>query len=231
MGGITPPTDLKGKGKAIDDDSDDDSDDETPEAKRRKILLESRDLDADSDGEGGGGGDSGSDAEEDDDDSDSDEDDDDDEEETAQLMRELDKIKRERADQRDKEERERAAVEEEKREVDIARGNPLLNPDAFAVKRRWDDDVIFKNQARGTEERGKKKEFVNDLLRSDFHKKFMVSADILSPRCCQAGVSVADGGVEQIRPMNTTLFHSTFFVFLLRLERRSFLIKHQTGFY
>ena len=26
---------------------------------------------------------------------------------------------------------------------------------------RWDDDVIFKNQARGTEDKGKKKEFVN----------------------------------------------------------------------
>ena len=38
---------------------------------------------------------------------------------------------------------------------------------------RWDDDVVFKNQARGTEDKGKKKEFINDLLRSDFHKRFM----------------------------------------------------------
>ena len=58
---------------------------------------------------------------------------------------------------------------------------------------RWDDDVVFKNQARGTEDK-RKKEFVNvsltcqpnylfksvnrvhpqDLLRSDFHKRFMV---------------------------------------------------------
>lgn len=37
---------------------------------------------------------------------------------------------------------------------------------------RWDDDVVFKNQARGTEDK-RKKEFVNDLLRSDFHKRFM----------------------------------------------------------
>lgn len=29
------------------------------------------------------------------------------------------------------------------------------------MKRRWDDDVVFKNQARGTEDKGKKKEFVN----------------------------------------------------------------------
>jgi hypothetical protein len=33
---------------------------------------------------------------------------------------------------------------------------------------------VFKNQARGTEDK-KKKEFVNDMLRSDFHKRFMVS--------------------------------------------------------
>ena len=43
----------------------------------------------------------------------------------------------------------------------------------FGVKRRWDDDVVFKNQARGTEEKGKEKRFVNDLLRSDFHRRFM----------------------------------------------------------
>ena len=41
------------------------------------------------------------------------------------------------------------------------------------MKRRWDDDVVFKNQARGTEERGREKRFVNDLLRSDFHRRFM----------------------------------------------------------
>lgn len=57
-------------------------------------------------------------------------------------------------------EREQAAKEQEQREVEIARGNPLLNPQDFNIKRRWDDDVIFKNQARGTENKGDK-EFVN----------------------------------------------------------------------
>ena len=91
-------------------------------------------------------------------------------------------------------EADRAAKEEEQREFDIARGNPLLNPKDFNVKRRyvshirhvntqlnsssrWDDDVVFKNQARGTEDK-KKKEFVNDMLRSDFHRRFMVSLEI-----------------------------------------------------
>ncbi|RDA84492.1 hypothetical protein CP532_0969 [Ophiocordyceps camponoti-leonardi (nom. inval.)] len=67
----------------------------------------------------------------------------------------------------------RAQAEAQERERSIALGNPLLNKQDFSIKRRWDDDVVFKNQARGTEEKGKKKEFVNDLLRSDFHRRFM----------------------------------------------------------
>ncbi|KAK6501538.1 complexed with cef1p [Arthrobotrys musiformis] len=150
-----------------DDEGREEGDEETPEAKRRRILEESRDLDADSDG-------SDKDSENDsDNDSDSDDSDEDSEDETAELMRELEKIKKERAAAKEKEEKEQAAEEEAQREIDIARGNPLLNAKAFNVKRRWDDDVIFRNQARGVEEKGKKKEFVNDLLRSDFHKKFM----------------------------------------------------------
>ncbi|KAK8214666.1 Cwf15/Cwc15 cell cycle control family protein [Phyllosticta capitalensis] len=135
--------------------------DESPEAKRRRLILEeAADVDADSDG-------SNSDSSDEEDD-----DDDDEEDETAELMRELEKIKKERAEQRAKEEEEKSAQEQEQREFDIARGNPLLNPTDFNVKRRWDDDVVFKNQARGTEDK-KPKEFVNDLLRSDFHKRFM----------------------------------------------------------
>ncbi|GKZ21461.1 complexed with cef1p [Aspergillus brasiliensis] len=133
------------------------TEEEDPEAKRRRILEETRDIDADSD--------------ESEEDSSEDESDDE-EDEAAELMRELEKIKKERLEQKEKEERERAAQEEEQREVDIARGNPLLNPQDFNVKRRWDDDVVFKNQARGTEDK-RGKEFVNDLLRSDFHKRFM----------------------------------------------------------
>lgn len=69
-------------------------------------------------------------------------------------------MRRERAEKREREERERAAEEEEKREKDIALGNPLLNKADFNIKRRWDDDVVFKNQARGTGEK-REKEFVN----------------------------------------------------------------------
>jgi protein CWC15 len=144
-----------GSGGTIEGDPEEDY-----EAKKRRVLEETRNIDADSDSASS---------------SDSDESEDDDEEdETAELMRELAKIKAERAEKAAKEAAEQAKREEEQREKDIALGNPLLNKkEDFGVKRRWDDDVVFKNQARGTEERGKEKRFVNDLLRSDFHRKFM----------------------------------------------------------
>lgn len=137
---------------------------EDPEAKRRRILEESRDIDADSEDDSNGSGS----------DEDESEEEDDDEDEDAELERELEKIRRERAEKRAREEAEKAEKEQEERERDIAYGNPLLNPQQnFNMKRRWDDDVVFKNQARGTENKGKSKEFINDLLRSDFHKRFM----------------------------------------------------------
>ena len=36
---------------------------------------------------------------------------------------------------------------------------------------RWDDDVVFKNCAK--DDTNKEKRFINDTLRSEFHKKFM----------------------------------------------------------
>ena len=36
---------------------------------------------------------------------------------------------------------------------------------------RWDDDVVFKNQAR--DEPVAKKRFINDTIRNDFHRKFL----------------------------------------------------------
>jgi len=62
-------------------------------------------------------------------------------------------------------------------EEEILRGNPLLNltsattDSSFTVKRRWNDDVVFKNQSRDA--RKVKKRFINDTIRSDFHKNFL----------------------------------------------------------
>ncbi|KAJ7478615.1 Pre-mRNA-splicing factor Cwf15/Cwc15 [Mycena galericulata] len=174
-----PPLAVEG-GPAADEESN----------KRRKLLQDSLDLDKDDEDEEDAV-ESGKTAEEKDkdaDDSDSDSDEEDDDDETAELLRELEKIKRERAEEKARQEREQSASDAATREAEIATGNPLLNlaaalgqqvptgvnttvPGTFAVKKRWDDDLIFKNQAISTKD--KPTHFVNDLLRTEFHKKFM----------------------------------------------------------
>ncbi|KAL1226722.1 Protein CWC15 [Trichinella spiralis] len=86
--------------------------------------------------------------EEDDDSNDSDEDD-----ETAQLMAELERIKKEREAERKEEEAKRKAEEERVRVENILRGNPLLtsNKQDFRVQRRWDDDVESRTLSRSVE--------------------------------------------------------------------------------
>lgn len=94
-----------------------------------------------------------------------------DEDDTDELLRELEKIKREREEQR--------LADERRREDEMLSSNPLINLSgansdlgSFAVKRRWDDDVVFKNQAKGVNDKPKKR-FINDTTRSDFHRKFL----------------------------------------------------------
>jgi protein CWC15 len=108
----------------------------------------------------------------------SDDDSSDEEDETADLLAELNKIKAERAAENKREEERQVEEEERIRKDAILSGNPLLQKDGepakksnFGVKRRWDDDVVFKNCARAEPE--KKKNFVNDTIRSDFHRRFM----------------------------------------------------------
>jgi protein CWC15 len=53
-------------------------------------------------------------------------------------------------------------------------GNPLLASEGGVsgmMKRRWNDDVVFRNQAKGEPEA--KKRFINDTVRNDFHKRFL----------------------------------------------------------
>ncbi|XP_057546749.1 uncharacterized protein LOC130825510 [Amaranthus tricolor] len=108
-------------------------------------------------------------------DDESDEDDDDDEEDdTEALLAELEQIKKERAEEKLRMERQQQEEELKVKEAELMRGNPLLNingPTNFNVKRRWDDDVVFKNQARGETKTAKR--FINDTIRNDFHRKFL----------------------------------------------------------
>ncbi|KAL5713020.1 hypothetical protein ACHQM5_015137 [Ranunculus cassubicifolius] len=103
---------------------------------------------------------------------DDDDDDDDDEDDTEALLAELERIKKERAEEKMRKERLEKAEELKVKEAELVRGNPLLNSaTSFNVKRRWDDDVVFKNQTRG--ETKQVKRFINDTIRSDFHRKFL----------------------------------------------------------
>jgi len=86
----------------------------------------------------------------------SEEESDEEEDDTAELLRELEKIKKERAEEKARLEQEQSASDAASREADIATSNPLLNlaaalgqqtsggvnttvPGTFQVKKRWDD--------------------------------------------------------------------------------------------
>eukprot|EP00939_MAST-03C_sp_MAST-3C-sp1_P000234 g234.t1 len=97
-----------------------------------------------------------------------------DDEEALLLELELQKIKKEREELRKKKEAEEAAEERDS----MLSGNPLIDPSRpnaapgkAVLARRWDDDVVFRNQAR--DEPKTKKRFVNDTIRNDFHRKFL----------------------------------------------------------
>jgi len=178
-----------------DSESEVDSDDDRKAAKRHGKGKATSVPVSSHNGSDNGKPNGNNDVESDDEDEDDDDDDsDDDESETAELLRELEKIKRERAEEKERQERESNANATLDKEAAAAVGNPLLNlkaalnqsgnlsptnsvsvstsSNSFFVKRRWDDDVIFKNQARDVNEKPKK-EFVNDLLRTEFHRRFL----------------------------------------------------------
>lgn len=127
------------------------------EEQRQKILDEARNS---ASGE--------EDSAEEDESSDSDQSEDD----TEELMRELERIKREKAEEKRKIEELKEKEDSRQKDEDILQGNPLLAGSNFSLKRRWDDDVVFRKQAEDVDYNPKKR-FVNDLLRSDFHRKFM----------------------------------------------------------
>lgn len=96
--------------------------------------------------------------------------------EEAELLAELERIKQERAVEAAKAEVNIQAEEEERARAEVSGGNPLLHNrlashSDFRIKRRWDDDVVFRNQA--TKEPIKQARFINDTIRNDFHKRFL----------------------------------------------------------
>jgi len=146
--------------------------------KRRKVLQEALEMDKDADSDEDGDGDGNEDspkgdtngvpqkASQDatgggDDDNEDEDDEEDDEDETAELFRELEKIKRERAAEKARVEQAEAEAAEAEHEARVATANPLLNlaaalgnapginttaPGTFSVKRRWDDEPSSKRE-------------------------------------------------------------------------------------
>lgn len=104
----------------------------------------------------------------------SDDDDDSDEDDEMELQMELERIKAERAAALAKKTQEEAEIQEKKNTDNALKGNPLVNmgdSESAKVKRRWNDDVVFRNQARDEPEH--KKRFINDTIRNDFHRQFL----------------------------------------------------------
>lgn len=113
-----------------------------------------------------------------------DEDEDDDEDDEDELMAELERVKQERAEQRERTERERTQQQSEQERQSALAGNPLMgdlnnatstnsigSDSSFAIKRRWYEEVPFRNTAQN--EPVRKKRFINDTIRSEFHQNFL----------------------------------------------------------
>mmetsp|Transcript_13302 Transcript_13302/g.29245 ORF Transcript_13302/g.29245 Transcript_13302/m.29245 type:complete len:257 (-) Transcript_13302:2409-3179(-) len=158
---------------------------QTAEVDLQKIKAKYNDSDVDDDDDekgedddDGGGGDS-DDSSDLDNDSSSDEDDsdDDDDDDEEALAAELAKIRAEREEVRRQEEEKAQAAEEAEQEESALLGNPLLAVGGGATasndakRRRWNEDVVFRNQAQ--HEPKPKKRFINDTVRNDFHKRFL----------------------------------------------------------
>ena len=96
-------------------------------------------------------------------------------------MAELERIKSERAEEARLKAEAEASEAFERQHDELATGNPLLDLATggagasaggdFRTKRRWDDDVVFRNQARDEPKVGKR--FITDTIRSDVHKRLL----------------------------------------------------------
>jgi len=156
---------AKDKNFNIDADDSDDSDSSSDEENGKKGKGKGKGKGKQAAKKNGKrGGDDGSESESDD------ESDDDSEDETDELMRELERIKKEREQERMKQESIKSEENAKRQSETMIHGNPLLHQD-YSIKRKWYDDVVFKNQARDEPEQ--KKRFVNDTTRNDFARKFL----------------------------------------------------------
>lgn len=91
------------------------------------------------------------------------------EDDEAELLRELERVKRER-----EEAKEQQRVEEERKRAEIRSEELLRSTTAapgYALQKKWTEETVFRNQCHG--EPKPRARFINDTVRSDFHKKFL----------------------------------------------------------
>ena len=112
------------------------------------------------------------------------------EDDEAELLAQLEQMRKEREFERAKKQAEEQERQEQRESARVAAANPLLgnlsrfndefsdtaslataSVATFAVKRRWDDDMVFRNQSVG--EKKSQRRFVNDTIKNDFHRRFM----------------------------------------------------------
>ncbi|EGR30180.1 hypothetical protein IMG5_138990 [Ichthyophthirius multifiliis] len=101
-----------------------------------------------------------------------DEEEDDSEDEDELLMKEYQKIKEQRELEEKQKQKQKEEQLEKERQQNLLKHNPLLDKSQeYSLKRKWFDETVFKNQARKLID--EKPRFINDNVRSDFHKKFL----------------------------------------------------------
>lgn len=104
--------------------------------------------------------------------------DDDSDDDEAALLAELARIKAERAAAADAANAAAAAEGEAGLRAEVLGGNPLMaagssDGGGFEVRRGFGDDTVFRNAARSEPDARARGQYVNDTLRSSFHKKFL----------------------------------------------------------
>lgn len=92
------------------------------------------------------------------------------EDEDELLMRELARIKEERAAAEARRKAEEEARNQRIKEEEIAQANPLIGS-SHILKRQWFQDTVFSNTT--SSQPRTKKAHVNDPIRNEFHKKFL----------------------------------------------------------
>ncbi|GAW79364.1 hypothetical protein, conserved [Plasmodium gonderi] len=158
------------------EDEDDEVEEEWKTRNRRRDIKEKKKLTKRSEkrhGQVGSQSDSEPDSQ-----SDSEPDSQSDDEEEKELLRELENLKREKLEKQRLEKQEQELMKSKKNNV--LTNNPLINLEDnsdddeqsknIARKRKWTDEAIFRNTC---EKKGKKSTFINDTVRTSFHKKFL----------------------------------------------------------